>query len=300
MQGYEYLDEDSNVKFQSVKIPQTLFDEGPLGIKPQTEGNSEHSKGIHYNGTEVTQVNPFINAVDIDWNEALVGDDICIGTTGELINWIKGLSIQSKTLKNLDETFKTDPETKSILVYNTELGKWEYQTYTPNIPLISITSSELSQLIESNSLIPGRQYRIIDYIATTSLKNTSVAEGQQFDIIVIADSKNTLNENAKAVQNENDNYFYGSDLSSWEIKYNNGVIYYLKDEFGNEAPYDFKNILFNGKYTFNTVIGGKNVDASLYPECNNNIIKPFINESGNLELNFIVIESICSDMFFEE
>ena len=49
-------------------------------------------------------------------------------------------------------------------------------------------------------------------------------------------------------------------LESWEIKYcldndktrfkfadtenGKGIIYYMKDEFGNEAPYDFKNVLF--------------------------------------------------------
>jgi hypothetical protein len=48
-------------------------------------------------------------------------------------------------------------------------------------------------------------------------------------------------------------------LEAWELKYcldndrqrftwadlnGKGVIYYMKDEFGNECPYDFKNILF--------------------------------------------------------
>lgn len=41
-----------------------------------------------------------------------------------------------------------------------------------------------------------------------------------------------------------------------------GVIYYLKDEFDNEASYDFKNILSNGAYTFDTIIGGTHTDAS--------------------------------------
>lgn len=54
-------------------------------------------------------------------------------------------------------------------------------------------------------------------------------------------------------------YFNNSNLSAWEIKYcldndtdrfawadpdGYGVIYYLKDEFNNSAPYDFKNIQF--------------------------------------------------------
>jgi hypothetical protein len=55
-------------------------------------------------------------------------------------------------------------------------------------------------------------------------------------------------------------YYSKSNLNAWELKYsldNNdtrflwadttngkGVIYYLKDDFGNECPYDFKNALF--------------------------------------------------------
>ena len=56
-----------------------------------------------------------------------------------------------------------------------------------------------------------------------------------------------------------DSYFINEKVDSWEIKYcldndsnrfgwakngGTGVIYYLKDEFNNEAWYDFKNIKF--------------------------------------------------------
>ena len=59
-------------------------------------------------------------------------------------------------------------------------------------------------------------------------------------------------------------------LESWDIRYcidNNkmrfnfadesngkGVIYWMKDEFGNEAPYDFKNVLFK-RYAISAVNG---------------------------------------------
>ena len=55
-------------------------------------------------------------------------------------------------------------------------------------------------------------------------------------------------------------YFSNSNLDAWELKYSldndttrfawadiengKGVIYYMKDEYGNECPYDFKNIQF--------------------------------------------------------
>jgi hypothetical protein len=73
-------------------------------------------------------------------------------------------------------------------------------------------------------------------------------------------------------------HFNNSDLNAWKLKYcldndsnrfdwanssGKGVIYYMKDEFDNEAPYDFKNILINGKYTFNYQINGVDYDGSV-------------------------------------
>lgn len=69
-------------------------------------------------------------------------------------------------------------------------------------------------------------------------------------------------------------YFASSNLSAWKLKYcldndtdrfvwadvenGKGVIYYMKDEWNNECPYDFKNIQYNGSwgywaYTFNWI-----------------------------------------------
>ena len=63
-----------------------------------------------------------------------------------------------------------------------------------------------------------------------------------------------------------DPYFANCKLSAWEIKYSldndktrfwwadetngTGVIYYMKDEYDNECPYDFKNIQFDREGTY--------------------------------------------------
>lgn len=126
--------------------------------------------------------------------------------------------------------------------------------------LEEITWSELKTLRDSSGLTPGKQYRITDYNTTTSQQNTQAA-GHQFDIIVVADSANKLNENARAVLHNGDTYFTSATLEAWELKYDidndatkyawadtsaagRGVIYYMKDEWNNECPYDFKNIQF--------------------------------------------------------
>jgi hypothetical protein len=64
-------------------------------------------------------------------------------------------------------------------------------------------------LIELNALTPGQEYRITDYTFTTTQEFTASAN-HDFDIIVSALNTNTLNENAKAVCKENDEYFKNS------------------------------------------------------------------------------------------
>ena len=135
-------------------------------------------------------------------------------------------------------------------------------------PMESITHAALLAKCNSGTLIPGMQYRITDYECTCTYERTRVVS-HPFDIIVTADDEHTLNRNARACLHDGDNYYsnyqedYGINLNEWELKYcinndndggyrypwvdeNNGkgVIYYMKDDFGNEMGYDFKQIQF--------------------------------------------------------
>lgn len=128
------------------------------------------------------------------------------------------------------------------------------------VVLVEITWAALKTLRDGGNLVPGRQYRIMDYQCTTTTENTSSAE-HQFDIIVIADNANTLNENARACLHDGDAYFSKEEVSAWQLKYcldndtnrfawadstnGKGVIYRMIDDVGNDCPYDFKNILFS-------------------------------------------------------
>lgn len=99
------------------------------------------------------------------------------------------------------------------------------------------------------------------------------------------------------------------DLFDWAETDGKGVIYYLKDEFGNEAPYDFKNAMFrryqvstvsdtilnglrnmylyqdgyyaltrnnNSKYWYTFASSDGSSDGSLFGECTYNVINPYI------------------------
>ena len=126
------------------------------------------------------------------------------------------------------------------------------------------TYSALKTLRDNSQLVPGGWYRITDYVTTTVGDDSDSLDfksaNHAFDIIVRADEVNKLNENAYAAVHSGDTYFTNCKLEAWELKYRidndtnrfiwinpttaKGVIYYMKDEFGNECPYDFKNIMF--------------------------------------------------------
>ena len=131
---------------------------------------------------------------------------------------------------------------------------------------INTTYDELKGWRDNGQLVPGQWYRITDYVTTTVQADTRSA-GHQFDVIVMALTENTLSEDAYADYHEGDTYFhntsnnnkYHADLNKWQLRYRldndtnrfawassngKGVIYYMKDEWYNECPYDFKNIQF--------------------------------------------------------
>lgn len=153
-----------------------------------------------------------------------------------------------------------------------------------------ITWDDLKFLKDSGKLTPGMRYRITDYTATINPSLTVVqSAGHQFDIVVIADGPNTLNENATAVLHSGDTYFKDCDLNSWRLKYcldndrsrfqwaadeknGKGVIYWMEDEFHNQVPYDFKNIMFK-RFKVNTV--GSNSPVSF---------DTFFNGTGNFTI----------------
>ena len=127
----------------------------------------------------------------------------------------------------------------------------------------SVTYAELKTMRDGGNLTSGAQYRITDYVCTTTQSGSRVVS-HPYDIIVVADDESTLNENARACLHSGDAYYssasHSADLEAWELKYcidndtsrfawadttnGKGVVYWLKDERNNECPYDFKQIQF--------------------------------------------------------
>lgn len=194
------------------------------------------------------------------------------------------------------------------------MSKMKYNPLTGQMDLVSefmcnVTFAELVDLRTFGRLIPGMKYRIIDYCTTaidSGVKSDNpnvklMVDETLFDVIVTATSNNKLSENAEACCKEGK--MPKSRYESWQLKYSinsrgfawagenfTGIIYYMKDEFGNTCPYDFKTIKFlflddnSQYYTFSKFDNtGNTIDATT-------IFLPGVNIS-NIRGN--VIEECC-------
>lgn len=254
------LDSENALSNATVKIVTGVAS----GLQSHSEGGSTRAYGnaSHAEGHNTIAINAYEHAQG-SYNKS----NQVISTFGDAGNTLNsiGIGTSESTRKNAVEVMQNG----DVYVY----GVGDYDGTNPGVAdtlqdainnasmdlAIPVTYSELVTLKTGGNLVPGMQYRITDYTSTTTQTNTQSA-GHVFDIIVTADSETELNENAKAAHHTGDTYFTNCNLDSWELKYclendtnrfvwadttnGKGVIYYMKDEWSNIAPFDFKNMMF--------------------------------------------------------
>ena len=143
-------------------------------------------------------------------NEDLLSDHAqsIKGAIAEINTWRGNASQDIEHLVG-DMPFKQDKTDNSLkTICKTIVGAinelWEkvedlWEKYIRGID--KVTHAELVAMRDAGELIAGRRYRIIDFVTTTSQPDTRSA-GHRFDIIVMADSSSTLNENATAIKHK--------------------------------------------------------------------------------------------------
>lgn len=125
--------------------------------------------------------------------------------------------------------------------------------------MVEVTHAQLKAMRDAGQLVAGQQYRITDYVATTTDPESRSAN-HPFDIIVTADNERTLSESARAIAHAGDTYFEKCNLAAWRLQYcidndaerfawaddenGKGVVFRMIDENNNDIPYDFKGIQF--------------------------------------------------------
>ena len=228
--------------------------------------------------------------------------------------------IQGTTLTGLSTAdSSTVVATDSI---TTGIGKLQAQITASKI-LINVTYDDLVTLKTNEELYEGAFYRIVDFVTTSNgaspnNNEPSRSAEHQFDIIIQALGTSNLADKGTCALHENDTYFANNNLGAWTVYYDiendttkyawadttngKGVIYRLIDEFGNDLPYDFKNIQFyrdsanytsiasyltasdNYYYTFSKNTSGTITDKSLDALTHDNIIGQYIDANNTMLL----------------
>ena len=225
--------------------------------------------------TTKEELSGYATKEEIETLETTLTDNEFI-TAAALTELNKRVETVELTTSNLNEQIPTIANKQDVLVAGeniktingeTLLGSGDISIDTTFLTPISYT--ELVELRNNNNLISGMWYRITDYntVVTSNglvimghVAESASAAGHQFDIIVLATSTNTLSEEARAIQHEGDDYFNDSNLDAWKIWYcldndttrfdwvdsenGKGVIYRMIDEYRNDCPYDFKNVVY--------------------------------------------------------
>ena len=260
-------------------------------------------------------------------------DDCWFSSGGANFSYIVPTANITSTYIYSDHEFRDAPiyANKSLSGNEPDLTSLQVGSTTFKVPsggssgalLIEKTYLELKTLRDNSQLVPGTWYRITDYTCTTTTTNTSSAE-HVFDILVLATDVNKLSEEARAIKHSGDTYFTNNNLEAWKLWYcldndtnrfdwassitGKGVIYRMIDEFNNDVPYDFKNILFNNKYTFCCFSDGYkdsslNIAYSVYHKCTNNIMKADNSYPQTLSFNVFYTEGFssyyCFNNFFD-
>lgn len=207
----------------------------------------------------------------------------------------------------------TDADSGKVLTVSSDGTSTEWSTVDTSF-MKNVTTGELMLLVGSSGLKPGMKYRITDYHPAIS-PNYSIdindavhniaahsSDDVKFDIVVTASSETTLFDDAELVAKYDSVSRY--DYTKYEVKYDLignskgskynyinpteiGVIYYMKDQFGNEASYDFENILYvkSGRAYF-TFDGGKIGDLRQYGIIQNVRIKNSIETLPGILFDF--------------
>ena len=121
---------------------------------------------------------------------------------------------------------------------------------------VSLTYDELVSLRNDSALEPGKHYLINDYaviLSDEAINNGFSCTDTSFSILTLAVSPNQIAERAHIVE-FNCNILYTLDVDTEKYWYLSesakGVIYYMADENGNTAQFDFKSIAKNNALLF--------------------------------------------------
>jgi hypothetical protein len=187
--------------------------------KPKVEQLEFGELSVNYN-SETPKIlfkndkNEVVSISDDNYNKAELDKKQNVLVSGENIKTFNGNSLLGKgniVFENITYTGKNGVVVSGneitldteVIALKDDINQLEenIQDVNEKIPNLfqKITYNELVNLKNTNNLIPGQTYRITDYI-TTSTQSETQAAGHKFDLIVKANSENSISENASAIK----------------------------------------------------------------------------------------------------
>ena len=278
-----------------------------IGLKAYNTKKSSVSIEVEFDGPTFSKeilVEDNINETLVDIASFLNSDDY----EGNPLNYIYIGTNTSYYDDKKETTISTDPRA-CITRIIADFGNVTYE-WIPvggNELLVKTTYNELKALRDNAKLIPGQQYVITDYTATTCKFDTRSAM-HNFGIIVTADNEYTLNENARAIKTSgstwkqgfvkdeikvlfnmigDENYGSNEDTRIYDLTYINGLPAFYDEDPKTEG----KGIayIYNGIY----VLDGETYDfwqettvadtGDLYGRLTNRVVNPGYFDNANLE-----------------
>lgn len=283
--------EVENPNNQGIISRKYIYDEFPIGvdINPNTEvsiGTSSGTRERHPENNPLYENGQLYKIVDVsDNNGIIIKKDILVSNVSTYI--MKGTTLREIKIKNYNLS--------EILSYYTPLDLMDasYGELVADISIINASIKDVSNRIAnissglntesctlqtlinlsiSGNLVPNKFYLINNYYADgngcMALPNSAANfsgpnSGSPLSLLVKASDSTNLDGKLYEMYNNSGNALkvYGT----YKLEDSKVRITYMKDQYGNEAPYDFYNLKYNRNYTFGT--------NSINPNIQNNIIK---------------------------
>lgn len=188
-------------------------------------------------------------------------------TLEKYINWIESKTRQKKEDVSTDSSItyhkqEKEKQCKDISDRISNASNRYNDIVSTSYDIIDVTDTDLNEikdLISAKLLDYGNIYKI----RYNPNLNDPEFYDHEFYLYLRATSNNEFAPVAIAAKIEDDNYFDGQRLEDWEILYDisENRITYMKDEYGNEAPFDFKNKKIDDSYLFSDVAVSIDTDA---------------------------------------
>ena len=180
-------------------------------------------------------------------NESAIGK-FNVSNEGQI--FAVGIGADKDNRKNAFEVY----EDGSVVINNLDVSKLKVDNLDATLfsgpNMIELNYLDLVNLIDTNKLFPGKFYKIMDYRTLVNHPNAFSTQ-KRAHVVVLALSPNLLSPDGWMIDTTDQNKIYKIkyDIRSDSTKYDwagdtFGVIYWMQDEYNNEAPFDFTSIIF--------------------------------------------------------